>query len=965
MVDRWMLAGMVVACLAEGLVAEDKLPKAPVDPVASIREHRQRGRYEEALDAAEQRIKTAPGDRAATVERSRVLLETGQLGSAETLLGKLVEREATAGEWAWLAQVQFARGRWQEAATSAGKALALEDSEPRARLIQAHLLAGRGDLDGANEAYRWFVRYYNRAQPKDAETLLLVAQGSAEYARWNGVSQIFEFVVNTLCPDALAADPACWQAHWIAGTLLLEKYNEAEGLPELNSALAINPQAVELHLALARVKLDNREYLGAEQALAAARETWPDCPAAAGLEAAIRLAMDDPAGARKVLSPALAAAPHETPLLARLAVCDLMEDGEPSPQVLGELLDGFAKLGTAPAVAGESRFAGTLRRVSKQNPRAGEFFTIVADALESRRRFALAERFYKLACEVAPQRGDCRSSLGLLYMNMGRTDEARKVLDEALRKDPYHVRASNMRKVIDVLDSYPPITTDHFVIRVDSKVDVVMGRMIGRFLEREYPQLIAKYGYEPAARTQFEIYNKSKGRSGHEWFSTRMIGLPWIQTIGASTGMMVALASPTSSDRPYNWARVLRHEYVHILTLQRTDFRIPHWFTEALAVESEQQPRPESWDLLMVKRHKAGQLYTLDSVNRGFTQAKNADDWTQAYSQSQWYHQYLIEKFGAEAPLKLLAAFVTERDVGAAIKLATGIDKAAFEAGYRASLDQLVAETSRVAELDLPKPAEAEKRHAENPDDNTAAGQYAWLQFEGGNRKVARTVAEEVHKRDKTEPWSALTLASLARRAEDQKQALELLTGAWNADAPASKIVDLKGLVHLEQKDYPAAIATYAAGLKRRPRQVEWWKKKAVAELRSQQTGPLKASLEEIARLDVDDLSVRRKRADLAWEEGDADGAARFAEAALEIDVRPVELHVLAARALGRSEQPVEALFFWENALLLEPRTTDWFPDCVAAVKAAGPAAQKRLQELATAHPANTLIPRVLAGLAK
>jgi predicted Zn-dependent protease len=105
MVDRWMLAGVVVACLAAGLVAEDKLPKAPVDPVAAIREHRQRGRYEEALDAAEQRLKTTPGDRAATVERARVLLETGQLGSAETLLGKLVEREATAGEWAWLAQV--------------------------------------------------------------------------------------------------------------------------------------------------------------------------------------------------------------------------------------------------------------------------------------------------------------------------------------------------------------------------------------------------------------------------------------------------------------------------------------------------------------------------------------------------------------------------------------------------------------------------------------------------------------------------------------------------------------------------------------------------------------------------------------------------------------------------------------------------------------------------------------------
>ena len=31
-----------------------------------------------------------------------------------------------------------------------------------------------------------------------------------------------------------------------------------------------------------------------------------------------------------------------------------------------------------------------------------------------------------------------------------------------------------------------------------------------------------------------------------------MVGLPWIQTIGASTGMIVALASPTAVDKPFN-----------------------------------------------------------------------------------------------------------------------------------------------------------------------------------------------------------------------------------------------------------------------------------------------------------------------------------------------------------------------------------------------------------------------------
>ncbi len=541
-------------------------------------------------------------------------------------------------------------------------------------------------------------------------------------------------------------------------------------------------------------------------------------------------------------------------------------------------------------------------------------------------------------------------------MNMGRSDDAKRVLDEALRKDPYHVRASNMRKVIDVLDTYPPVSTDHFVVRYDSQADAVLGRMVAAFLEREYPGLIAKYGYEPAARTQFEIYHKAKGRSGHEWFSTRMIGLPWIQTIGASTGMMVALSSPTSSDRPYNWARVLRHEYVHILTLQRTAFNIPHWYTEALAVQSEGYPRPEDWDLLMVRRAKADKLFTLDTINKGFQQPKSADDWTQAYGQAQFYAAYLEKTYGPDAPANLLQAFDTTRDPAAALKLAVGADKQPFEAGYRRAIDDLVAATEKVAPTELPSPADAEKKYTANPDDLTAAGQFAWIQFDNGNRKAARTIAEKVHAADKSEPWSALTLASLSKRAEDIPQTLEYLNAAWVPARPFAPIVDLLGLVHLERKDYPQAIAIYTAGLTARPRNIAWWKKKAIAELRGKQMDGLKKSLEEIARLDADDVSVRRKRAELAWDDGDVETTLRYAALALDIDVRPPELHVLMARALAEKGDHLAALFFWENAALLKPKTADWLEEAAVSVKTVGPAATARLADLLKQHPGNPLL---------
>ena len=65
----------------------------------------------------------------------------------------------------------------------------------------------------------------------------------------------------------------------------------------------------------------------------------------------------------------------------------------------------------------------------------------------------------------------------------------------------------------------------------------------------------------PPGLTQIEIMKD------HQWFSGRTIGLPFIPTVGACTGKVVALASPRATNKPFNWARVLKHEVVHVITL--------------------------------------------------------------------------------------------------------------------------------------------------------------------------------------------------------------------------------------------------------------------------------------------------------------------------------------------------------------------------------------------------------------
>ncbi len=82
--------------------------------------------------------------------------------------------------------------------------------------------------------------------------------------------------------------------------------------------------------------------------------------------------------------------------------------------------------------------------------------------------------------------------------------------------------------------------------------------------------------------------------------SARMVGLPYLGTVAASTGRIVAIVSPGETDihGGYAWARTLKHEMTHVFNLQQTGFNIPHWLTEGLAVYNEKIPRPYRWVLL-------------------------------------------------------------------------------------------------------------------------------------------------------------------------------------------------------------------------------------------------------------------------------------------------------------------------------------------------------------------------------
>jgi tetratricopeptide (TPR) repeat protein len=945
MVEGTMLPFTALALLTVGFA---------IDEVAleTAQAHLAQGRYAEAAEAFEELAQKESRDERVILGRVQSQLAQGQLDEAESLLGAAVKAAPDSPVLlAHRAQLLFERGRLSEAAKDAEAALKVDPDQPLARLIQAHVWTETGDLKKANDGYRWFVRYYNRMQPKDAETLLLVAEGASHYARWNSVSQIFSFVVNTLCADALKDDPRCWQAHAVAGALLLEKYNRGDALPELNAALAINPQATVVHLALAEAELEQLQYEPARRHLDRALGIDPDHPAGLRLKALLSFQLGELDAAEKMLERSLSIQPAQQETLALLAIVHTLRGDQPSAERLQQLLAHLDHIEDwKPA---DSRFEKLVVELAQRNPRPGYFLNELGRLFEQQRKFALAERCYQQAIVSMPQLSQPKTELGMLYFQTGRLAEAQKLLDDSFKGDPYHVRVSNMRKVLKVLDDYATVTTPHFVIRSDSQLDGVLARYMAEYLEEIYPELTREFGFEPPQRTQIEVYNKAKGQGGHQWFSARMVGLPWLQTIGASTGTIVALTSPAATDDPFNWARVLRHEFVHIITLQQTDFNIPHWLTEALATRAEGYPRPPLWNRLLRERVAKNQLRNLDNLHLGFQRAESQEDWTFAYCQSVLYAEYFIERFGADALPRLLNAYRDTRSTDVALMTAYGAKKADVEAGYLEFLRKRVAALSEQSPDEPRDPAEIRKAYADRPDDLDAIAAFAGLQFRLGKFAEAVQLAENVLRRKPDHASAAVVLALAHLRENDLDEADRILTSVYNPQSPHPRLLALLAQVRLKQDQPADALRLFQHGRQKFPDDPAWLRGIIEAADKAGDQAALVPALEALAASDPDDAGPRVRLAEMAHEAGDPARTVKYAKLALHIDVLDADVHRLLARGFRGMKDWPQALAEYAVAVELKPGEPAWDVEYAEAQWDAGrkDEARARIEALLKKHP--------------
>ncbi|MEM9064412.1 MAG: hypothetical protein AAGB51_02860 [Planctomycetota bacterium] len=543
----------------------------------------------------------------------------------------------------------------------------------RLRVDALYALGRLRDAVEASEPALVAARANSFANGPDAADAAMALNTRVRITGPGGGAQDLRGLIGLLTEARTRLSPLSWEPRLAEAQLLYERGARSEAHAAATEALTFNPRLNPAMRVFAEMQIDT---FGFSQAAGVASEmdraveslgvegpsVWGQLAIARG-----RIRSADGDGAREITTPLLERFPGNRELRAMQAAAFARAFDFDK---MNEELAGYQRI--SPGSAAAVMMAGW--------------------ALSQARQYADASELLNLATELEPNNPDAWTELGLLEVQWGRDIQALDALRTAVELDPFHIRADNQMTLIEELLTFDTLETDHFIVRYQPGIDEVLAQDMPALLEAMHDRVTgdgpAGIRYVPQEKTLIELM------PDHARFSVRITGGTSIWTIAAATGRVIAMEAPKAGPRntkgPYDWLRVMRHEYVHTVTLERTRNRIPHWFTEAAAVHLEDGPRDAQRSRLLAQKLDENDLFDMDGIDLGFIRPEEPEDRSLAYAQSQWMYEYMLGRFGDLAPLELMDRYAEGFTEAEAFEDALGITRETFHADFLAWADKQV-----------------------------------------------------------------------------------------------------------------------------------------------------------------------------------------------------------------------------------------------------------------------------------
>lgn len=618
-----------------------------------------RGRYRAALHASFALPDADPIDVA--LLRAEAYWRLGKADLARDTLSTFADQDRAR---LLLADIDLAAGDYDSAISRLKAVLDESPDSVRARHTLATAYERKGDLEAAVAIDRTFAegrdsiletfRRDGALAFESAQDLTLAAEC---IDRWAAITRAYsrepdlhETVLSMFVAAYDTVDREYWPARLAAATFLAAHGNAKDAKEELDEANKANPNSPDVNLLLGEMGMNAQSEGTILAASSALREVDPDSFDADLLD--ISAALQQRQFKRAIR-------------LARRCV-------ERQPQNLKAL----GMLAATHAARGETdELTATLAKIDSLDPDNASARVQVANML--------ATAFYdsggavaqlRVAVERAPWWTAPQHALGIALIQEGEELDARSVLEKAHDIDPYNVKTVNYLRVLDELAKFKEFESERFIFRYDEVDDPIIPLYIAPQMDAMYDDQTDRFAFKPARKPIIEVFPDAQS------FSVRTAGMPGLETYGASLGRVMTTVAPRAGDTlgPFNWSRVLRHEFTHTLNLMYTHGRIPRWLTEGLAVWTERVPyRFANVPEMMYSRAMKDDMPSARTMITKF-------EGEFGYMSGFWIVRYIDEHYGWENVRTLITAYRDGKEDDDAFLAATGMNVDAFHEKFAA-----------------------------------------------------------------------------------------------------------------------------------------------------------------------------------------------------------------------------------------------------------------------------------------
>ena len=532
---------------------------------------------------------------------------------------------------------EIALGKYTAAKQSVESALENLPNSIRLRWLASSVYDFNNDFKRSIELKDEIGSFWNRNswRYRDADNLLIVGR----YLLDDNVDP--KRVLDEFYAKARDQKPALADSYVAIGELALDKNDYELAAANFSKAVELDPRNPECHFGLARAWRPSSPEKAAG-ALEQAFKINPNHIDSLLFMVERQLSAEDYVSAESNIEKILKVNPHQPEAWALRAV--------------------IAHLNNNPIEEGRCR--SQALEYWQHNPRVDH---LIGRELSQKYRFDEGSVYQRRSLVYEPNFLPAKIQLAHDLLRLGQELEGWKIAGEVFDADQYNVVANNLVALRDNLSQFATIEKDGFVVRMDRLESAVYGDLVLELLTEAREKLAAKYSVELQTPIFIEIFPRQQD------FAIRTFGLPGgAGFLGVCFGRVVTMNSPAAQGASLtSWRSVLWHEFCHVVTLQKTNNRMPRWLSEGISVYEERLADSAWGDCIDPKYREmilGGELTPVSQLSSAFLSPKTPAHLRFAYYESSLVVQFLIEEFGQPALIELLNDLGTGTPINDALR---------------------------------------------------------------------------------------------------------------------------------------------------------------------------------------------------------------------------------------------------------------------------------------------------------